>query len=47
MTDQVVKELAAVVINNPLLEQLYLAGNGLLSTGLNVVTETCKKHSKI
>ena len=46
MTDQVVNELAAVVINNPLLEQLYLAGNRLLSTGLNVVTETCKKHSK-
>ena len=46
MTDQVVNELAAVVINNPLLEQLDLAGNRLLSTGLNVITETCKKHSK-
>ena len=46
MTDQVVNELAAVVINNPLLEQLYLAGNRLLSTGLNVVAETCRKHSK-
>ena len=46
MTDQVANELAAVVINNPLLEQLYLAGNRLLSVGLNVVIETCKKYSK-
>ena len=46
MTDEVVDELAAVVINNPLLENLYLAGNKLLTTGLNVVIGTCKKYSK-
>ena len=46
MTDEVVDELAAVVANNPLLEHLYLAGNKLLSTGLSVVTEACKKYSK-
>ena len=40
MTDQVVNELAAVLINNPLLEQWYLARNRLLSAGLNVVIET-------
>ena len=38
--------ITAVVINNPLLEHIYLAGNRLLSEGMNVVTETCKKHSK-
>ena len=46
MTDEVVDELAAVVTNNPLLEHLYLAGNKLLSTGLIVVTQACKKYSK-
>ena len=46
MTDEVVDELAAVISNNPLLEYLYLAGNKLLLTGLNVVTRACKKYSK-
>jgi len=45
MTDKIVPDLVQAINNNPLLEELYLAGN-LLSNSLTHVIKACKKSAK-